>query len=388
MDILFKKSDEGTFLSRVSRGLFHHAAFHRAFLTAVLFIFGLGFTPLAQAQNRLDTLSYMRREASPRAAALLRCGEYPVSHYTGLPDIEIPIYTIDAGWCRVPVGLRYRGGGIRYDDISAEAGLGWDLAAGGVITQEVRGMDDMDSPTDYVRRAGAIDKTSIQWDYEAVRRLERGNRGTLETPFDAGGMYDGEHDLFRYACPGGTGSFFFPKNGSQENTSITVDNTVFVPFNGWKADRTLSNGNTAIVLTDTEGTLYTFERLYSDVNNAYNRAVGEFYLTRIEQAGTGDAVTFSYSTGDYVNTYMTKPAIIYTQTVSQQFRAPGDYGCGVTQTSPSIQSWGYVTTVKVFTPRLDRIDWRGGHMSFGYASAVIGERCILHVGSSLHNRVQ
>ena len=81
----------------------------------------------ADAQpNRIDTLSYMCMEPSPRAASLLRYGEYEVSD-SGQPVIEIPVWTISTSWCTVPVSFRYRGGGIKYDDISGELGLGWDL---------------------------------------------------------------------------------------------------------------------------------------------------------------------------------------------------------------------------------------------------------------------
>ena len=82
----------------------------------------------ADAQpNGIDTLSYMCMEPSPRAASLLRYGEYEVSAYSGQPVIEIPVWTISTSWCTVPVSFRYRGGDIKYDDISGELGLGWDI---------------------------------------------------------------------------------------------------------------------------------------------------------------------------------------------------------------------------------------------------------------------
>ena len=44
---------------------------------------------------------------SPEAYSLMEYSEIPVSLYTGVPDISIPIYTIRVGNYSLPISLRY-----------------------------------------------------------------------------------------------------------------------------------------------------------------------------------------------------------------------------------------------------------------------------------------
>lgn len=81
---------------------------------------------------------------SPNAASLGRFGEVPVSLYTGVPSIEVPLYTLRSRTLAVPVRLQYHGGGVRLDDVAPWVGMGWALQAGGTITHTVRGLDDLD----------------------------------------------------------------------------------------------------------------------------------------------------------------------------------------------------------------------------------------------------
>ena len=337
-------------------------------LLSIIVLFGALFPASSLAQNRPDTLSYKCFEASPRASALLRMGEYEVSHYTGLPNIDIPFYTINTGWCQVPVSFHYRGGGIKYDDISGELGLGWDLAAGGVITQEIRGMDDLGDDTHFwIRRAGVIDQADYQGtysDYVRVRAVERGIRGTLEDDRDVGFMLDGEHDIFRYSCPGGSGQFIIPKDGSLSRTDRSFGNPLFIPLNGWKGQA----HSMQIQLTDTEGRIYTFSRLFSGANNEYNSKVHEFFLTSITRPGGDESITFNYTRGDYLDNYTKRPAIIYSQSIAFQRRDPADVGsCGM-DFGPMYSEYGYVVDLRVTTPRLDSITFKGGRIQFVYAA--------------------
>src|SRR5690242_3157475 len=79
---------------------------------------------------------------SPTAAALYKFTDYPVSLNTGLVDIGVPIYTIQADGINIPISLKYHASGIKYDDVSREVGLGWTLMAGGMITAQQMGLPD------------------------------------------------------------------------------------------------------------------------------------------------------------------------------------------------------------------------------------------------------
>ena len=75
---------------------------------------------------------------SPQSAAYARYGEYPVDYSTGVPKVEIPLYTIDTGDYQLPLTLSYHASGIKVTDVSTPVGLGWVLNAGGVISRTCR----------------------------------------------------------------------------------------------------------------------------------------------------------------------------------------------------------------------------------------------------------
>jgi hypothetical protein len=80
--------------------------------------------------------------ASTEAASLGKFGEWPVSEYTGVPDISVPLYTVKAGNFELPVQLSYHAGGIKVDEVSSWVGAGWALNAGGAISRTIVDMAD------------------------------------------------------------------------------------------------------------------------------------------------------------------------------------------------------------------------------------------------------
>ena len=76
---------------------------------------------------------------SPTSLQFQRYGDYPVNHFTGVPGISIPIFTIKEGDIEVPITLSYHASGARPDDVSGFVGLGWVLNTGGMITRTVHG---------------------------------------------------------------------------------------------------------------------------------------------------------------------------------------------------------------------------------------------------------
>ena len=80
--------------------------------------------------------------SSPNAASLGKYGDFPVSYNTGLPQISIPIYTVNEGTLSLPISISYHAGGIKVMEASSFVGAGWALNAGGVITRSVVGAPD------------------------------------------------------------------------------------------------------------------------------------------------------------------------------------------------------------------------------------------------------
>jgi hypothetical protein len=79
---------------------------------------------------------------SPNASSLGKFGEWPVSLYTGLPSIDIPIYTVKGRTLSVPISIGYHSAGIRVGEVASWVGLGWALNAGGCITRTTQGLPD------------------------------------------------------------------------------------------------------------------------------------------------------------------------------------------------------------------------------------------------------
>jgi hypothetical protein len=71
---------------------------------------------------------------SPEVMSLERYGEYPVSEYTGIPRINIPLYNIKIKDFEFPISLDYHATGIQVTQEATWVGLGWNLLAGGCIS--------------------------------------------------------------------------------------------------------------------------------------------------------------------------------------------------------------------------------------------------------------
>ena len=109
---------------------------------AVLTLFFIGLVCssliiLAQAPDEMDVIP-----PSPTAASLGEYGEFPVSLYSGLPTISIPLYEIEVGDYSLPITLDYHSAGVKVEEMAGWVGLGWSFNAGGVITRSVRGLDE------------------------------------------------------------------------------------------------------------------------------------------------------------------------------------------------------------------------------------------------------
>ncbi len=94
---------------------------------------------------------------SPNAASLGVFGSIPVGHYTGVPNINIPLYEIDLDGKTIPISLSYHASGIKVAQEASWVGLGWTLNAGGCITRDMRGWDD------FASTGGSEPKTGYYW---------------------------------------------------------------------------------------------------------------------------------------------------------------------------------------------------------------------------------
>ena len=79
------------------------------------------------AQNSYNYLPQVYPK-SPEAFQLYKYEKIPVSEYSGVPNINLPLYTLKEGNIEIPIILNYNGGGIKIEEESTRVGLGWSLS--------------------------------------------------------------------------------------------------------------------------------------------------------------------------------------------------------------------------------------------------------------------
>lgn len=160
---------------------------------------------------------------TPNAAGLGLYGEVPVSYFTGLPNIEVPIYTIKERELEFPLVLSYHAQGFRPDIHPSWVGLNWNLRFGGVITRRLNMYPDEWKNNDF-RYFGY---------YYNYPRLNNNNWSSSDTLLSLANppeqmLVDREPDVFDFNFPGFSGSFFLDHRGKwrvqcSKNIKVVLD---------------------------------------------------------------------------------------------------------------------------------------------------------------------
>lgn len=145
---------------------------------------------------------------SPTVGALGQYASLPIGYFNGLPEIDVPIYTIDHHGVQVPISLSYHASGIKVNQKESWVGLGWSLNAGGVIGRTVYGIPD-DSPFGYLDSTTSIPQKEVVDTTYVDSQAMAYTLGRF-----AKGSADGEPDVFFYNFLGYTGEFIIKKNQS------------------------------------------------------------------------------------------------------------------------------------------------------------------------------
>jgi RHS repeat-associated protein len=188
---------------------------------------------------------------SPSAASLGKYGDIPVSYYTGVPSIGIPIHTVQQGSISLPISLSYHAGGVKVGEPASWVGLGWSLSAGGMISRTVQGKADERGNTGYFNIGHNITVTA-----DTCVGLST-NNGNLIANADfngklATGQSDGEPDIFSFSIGGYNGKFYID---AKTNNGATKGKVILVPMQDVQIDYDL---RTEANLFGTEKYLYKF----------------------------------------------------------------------------------------------------------------------------------
>jgi len=228
---------------------------------------------------------------SPQASALCKYVEFPVSYYNGLAQVSLPIYEIVTGDISVPISLSYHGGGIKVQEEASWVGLGWALSAGGVISHDIKGVDD---DYGYSHQFNKVFPDNLGNAYRGTNSMAIGKTcyysvySKLGVPYDcnnlygllSGGNVDGEPDMYVYNFGNYSGKFF---SGDGNFVDLSNNNIQFT--------QQIGTGFTALA---PDGYTYTFNAIEKawayPTPYATNTA---YHLTKITSP-KGKVVTFQY----------------------------------------------------------------------------------------------
>ncbi|MCQ2115101.1 MAG: RHS repeat-associated core domain-containing protein [Bacteroidales bacterium] len=167
---------------------------------------------------------------SPEVSGLGEYGKVPVSLYTGIPNISIPLHEAKFGKYSLPISADYHLGSVRPNDPPGCLGLGWSLAADFSISRSVRGV------CDETRSRGASVGNGYYWhtgdmhdvvdDPTLFAGITRDHLSGSSVDDDS--WYELSADEFSFTLPGCSGNFYLNENGGW---TVVCDRDVKVEFN-------------------------------------------------------------------------------------------------------------------------------------------------------------
>ena len=164
---------------------------------------------------------------SPTSFQFAKYTEMPVSDYTGIPNISIPLYKIMEDDVTLPIELTYHAVGIRVSQEASWVGLGWDLAFGSIV-QNINDVDDYYNYENGIQYPSGIMKVQPDfsndpappYDYPFAYQYDAGgiasDPNTLATGFFDPVLAPQQAYGFKAAT-----DYWYPKNGTYvQNTSF------------------------------------------------------------------------------------------------------------------------------------------------------------------------
>ena len=265
---------------------------------------------------------------TPNAAALGMYGQIPVTLFSGLPEIDIPVYEFKSRDLTLPLHLSYHAGNIKPSTIPTWTGLGWSLHAGGAISRIQN--DWCDEFINYQYYSGDSSKIKVGYFFNPGRlntSTWSSNAALIaeaDTLFGSQVLYvnlrkDLAPDEFRFDFMGMSGSFFMGSDGKwkvqcREGIDLSIafhmDTTSILEPNSRYPSK-LRNSIVDFIITGPDGTQYTFGKTANSIE--YNRqgvggadasqrdggtVASSWFLTKIKSM-TGDEINLQYVRSGY-----------------------------------------------------------------------------------------
>jgi|GEM_PF-3246302 len=234
----------------------------------------------AKSQTQEPVKSYI--PPSPNAMAFQKFADYPVDFSTGLPAIDIPIYTIAFKDYSFPITASFHASGRSTTFNFSSLGMNWELMATGVINREIRGRSDIDGGPHIEKAPGDLSPQSAhyteleQMDPQGKEFLPSGGSPTKK---------DNQYDIYTISLNGLSSKFVIKDNG----------NVVFLNYCPYTVTRTQDQ----FTIIDDKGISYVFGKDASGYGfNEYNKASGvneftSWFINKITTS-TGHSIRFKY----------------------------------------------------------------------------------------------
>lgn len=320
-----------------------------------------------QQQNLSQQFIAPINPLSPNAASLGVYGNVPVSMYTGIPDIQVPVYDIKVGNLSIPISLSYHAGGVKVEDYSSSVGANWSLNAGGVINRQQRGNPDEQMIDNYAVYKPDFDQILDPAVSDATKK------SIAQKYYGLGSTVDMESDIFNFSAGSLSGKFFMDPYGNaycmpanklkiQQDGRIEINGAYSQAIKRWTI--TDNNGVKYIFGSDLAGTASAQE--ITNSGEIGNDTVNSWYLSQIVTPG-GDVVTFNYEPYTYTLQLNTS--------YSKYVYPPG-----------AVQGFSNNTTVTYKALRVSNITFPNGKIVFvtgGNREDIPGDKVLDHI--SIYN---
>jgi len=237
-----------------------------------------------------------------------------VSPLTGTANVGIPISSVRSGSLMAPVTLAYNNSGVKVKDVEGNAGIGWNVIAGGQISRQLRGLpDDVQHDVQNHTRTGWLysDNSNVGF------AIQNNGSSCSESP-DIGYMsnhfpetIDTEPDVFSIQAPGLSVEFVFDE----------AHNIRTIPYQDLKITYiTAGDGEiTSFKVTNDQGVVYTFSipEFVTRTTYSSNENNIKYFKKEYNQYTDGIAYTGGWYLYSMTDQYSNKITFNYTDSYAQ-----------------------------------------------------------------------